>query len=88
MDIDRAMAMLALLLGGRWSHHSAFHHFLEQSHYKVLNKDQWCNILEFSRAIHPDLSNYDEDGACKSLILAPHPHPTPLCSKYFIMVTE
>ncbi|PIK51951.1 putative DCN1-like protein 4 [Apostichopus japonicus] len=68
MDIDRAMAMLALLLGGRWSHHSAFHHFLEQSHYKVLNKDQWCNILEFSRAIHPDLSNYDEDGAWPVLL--------------------
>lgn len=68
MDIDRAKDMLALLLGGRWSHHRSFHHFLEQSNYKVLNKDQWCNILEFSRAIHPDLSNYDEDGAWPVLL--------------------
>ena len=37
---------------------------LQQSKYKVINKDQWCNILEFSRSILPDLSNYDEDGAC------------------------
>ena len=31
----------------------------------MINKDQWCNVLEFSRLIKPDLSNYDEDGACK-----------------------
>ena len=37
----------------------------QQSKYKVINKDQWCNVLEFSRLIQPDLSNYDEDGACK-----------------------
>lgn len=40
--------------------------FLQQSKYKVINKDQWCNVLEFSRTINLDLSNYDEDGACKS----------------------
>ena len=38
---------------------------LQNSKYKVLNRDQWCNVLEFSRSILPDLSNYDEDGACK-----------------------
>ena len=38
---------------------------LQQSKYKVINRDQWCNVLEFSRSINPDLSNYDEDGACK-----------------------
>ena len=37
----------------------------QQSKYKVINRDQWCNVLEFSRLIHPDLNNYDEDGACK-----------------------
>ena len=37
----------------------------QQSKYKVINKDQWCNILEFSRLVNVDLSNYDEDGACK-----------------------
>ncbi|OBS57740.1 hypothetical protein A6R68_11139 [Neotoma lepida] len=35
----------------------------KQSKYKVINKDQWCNVLEFSRTISLDLSNYDEDGA-------------------------
>lgn len=39
--------------------------FLQQSKYRVMNKDQWYNVLEFSRTVHADLSNYDEDGACE-----------------------
>lgn len=69
MDLDTAQAMLTLLLGRQWPLFSQFHQFLEKTKYKVINKDQWCNILEFSRAIRPDLSNYDEDGACKSFTL-------------------
>ena len=38
---------------------------LQQSDYKVINKDQWCNVLEFCRTVKSDLSNYDVDGACK-----------------------
>ncbi|XP_012944207.1 DCN1-like protein 4 [Aplysia californica] len=63
MDIETAKAMLSLVLGKNWPLFSSFHQFLEQAKYKVINKDQWCNILEFSRAIQSDLSNYDEDGA-------------------------
>lgn len=37
----------------------------QQSKYKGMNKDQWYNVLEFSRTINADLSNYDEDGACE-----------------------
>lgn len=63
MDMETARAMLQLLLGRQWSLYGQFNNFLEQSKYKVINKDQWCNILEFSRSIHSDLSNYDVDGA-------------------------
>ncbi|XP_023226657.1 DCN1-like protein 4 isoform X2 [Centruroides sculpturatus] len=42
--------------------------FARQSKYKVINKDQWCNVLEFSRTINSDLSNYDEDGAWPVLL--------------------
>ncbi|GFR96155.1 DCN1-like protein [Elysia marginata] len=63
MDMDTAKAMLSLVLGKNWPLFTYFHQFLEQSKLKVINKDQWCNILEFSRAIQPDLENYDEDGA-------------------------
>ncbi|XP_063242562.1 DCN1-like protein 5 isoform X2 [Bacillus rossius redtenbacheri] len=63
MDVDTAKAMLQLLLGKHWPLFSHFSCFLDQSKYKVINKDQWCNILEFSRSISPDLANYDVDGA-------------------------
>ncbi|GFO22345.1 defective in cullin neddylation protein [Plakobranchus ocellatus] len=63
MDIETAKAMLSLVLGKNWPLFTYFHQFLEQTKLKVINKDQWCNILEFSRAIQPDLENYDEDGA-------------------------
>ena len=65
MDIETAKAMLQLLLGKHWALFGQFNNFLEHSKYKVINKDQWCNILEFSRTIANDLSNYDVDGACK-----------------------
>lgn len=68
MDIETGKAMLQLLLGKHWCLYGLFHQFLEQSKYKVINKDQWCNILEFSRSIKPDLSNYDEDGAWPVLL--------------------
>uniref|UniRef100_A0A8C7GT59 DCN1-like protein n=1 Tax=Oncorhynchus kisutch TaxID=8019 RepID=A0A8C7GT59_ONCKI len=41
---------------------------LQQSKYKVMNKDQWYNVLEFSRTVSTDLSNYDEDGAWPVLL--------------------
>lgn len=63
MDMETAKAMLQLLLGKHWSLFAQFSNFLEHSKYKVINKDQWCNILEFSRTIVSDLSNYDVDGA-------------------------
>ncbi|XP_032452167.1 DCN1-like protein 5 isoform X4 [Nasonia vitripennis] len=63
MDMETARVMLQLLLGRNWPLFSQFAKFLDQSKYKVINKDQWCNILEFSRTISDDLSNYDLDGA-------------------------
>ena len=64
LDIETAKAMLNLLLARQWSLLNSFFQFLDQSRYKVLNKDQWCNILEFSRSVQTDLNNYDVDGAC------------------------
>nr|CAG4646562.1 EOG090X0DAO [Macrothrix elegans] len=63
LDIETAKAMLGLLLGRQWTLLNSFFQFLDQSRYKVLNKDQWCNVLEFSRAVDTDLKNYDVDGA-------------------------
>ncbi|XP_048839241.1 DCN1-like protein 5 [Brienomyrus brachyistius] len=68
LDMDTAKSMLALLLGRTWPLFPVFHQFLEQSRYKVMNKDQWYNVLEFSRTVQADLSNYDEDGAWPVLL--------------------
>jgi DCN1-like protein 4/5 len=69
LDMETAKALLQLLLGKVWPLHAAFQEFLEtQTHYKVINRDQWYNILEFSRSIRSDLSNYDEDGAWPVLL--------------------
>ncbi|NP_001233035.1 uncharacterized protein LOC100163728 isoform X1 [Acyrthosiphon pisum] len=63
MDIETAKLMLNLLLGKQWKLYTLFAKFIDQSKYRVINKDQWCNILEFSRSIATDLANYDIDGA-------------------------
>lgn len=68
LDMETAKSMLALLLGRTWPLFPVFHQFLEQSKYKGMNKDQWYNVLEFSRTINTDLSNYDEDGAWPVLL--------------------
>lgn len=68
MDIEIARGMLSLLLRDRWSLFNYFDTFLSESKYKVINKDQWCNVLEFSRSVNDDLSNYDEDGAWPVLL--------------------
>jgi len=63
MDLETGMAMVRLLLAGRWPLCESFLQFLGCSRHRVVNRDQWNNILEFSRTIAPDLANYDENGA-------------------------
>lgn len=45
-----------------------FSEFLDKSNYNYINSDQWVNILEFSRVILPNLSNYDENSAWPILL--------------------
>uniref|UniRef100_H2YRZ9 Defective in cullin neddylation protein n=1 Tax=Ciona savignyi TaxID=51511 RepID=H2YRZ9_CIOSA len=64
LDLNTANVMLSLLLSKRWSLFPKFQVFLEQTKScRAMNRDQWNNVLEFSRSIQPDLSNYDSDGA-------------------------
>ena len=65
MDLETGLAMLRLLLERRWSLCGAFLRYLGQSRHRVVNRDQWNNILDFSRVVGADLSNYDENGACE-----------------------
>ncbi|XP_061631221.1 LOW QUALITY PROTEIN: DCN1-like protein 5 [Phyllopteryx taeniolatus] len=66
VDMDMAKCMLTLLLGRTWTLFPVFLQFLELSKYKAVNKDQGYKVLEFSRTICTDRTNYDEDVACES----------------------
>jgi hypothetical protein len=55
-----------------YPHMTAFRTFLKEVRvplmriqYKVINMDQWMSILEFSKSVKEDLSDYDENAACK-----------------------
>jgi len=65
LEMNTAKALLKLLLFevNKWPMFHYFIEFLSQSNYTYINLDQWCNILEFSKTIGPDLANYDEDSA-------------------------
>jgi len=69
IDLATADALLALVLGNRYPHTEPLRQYLkEQTTYKSVNLDQWMNILEFSRSIKADLSNYDENSAWPVLL--------------------
>ncbi|XP_065828567.1 DCN1-like protein 4 [Oscarella lobularis] len=68
LETSAARIMLSILFEDVWPDLPSFLQFLELSDYRVINKDQWFNILEFSRTVSTDLKNYDEDGAWPVLL--------------------
>lgn len=68
LDKATAVEMIRMLLVDRWSETSVFLRYLEQCAYRVVNRDQWNNILEFAQTIRADCANYDEDGAWPVLL--------------------
>ncbi|KAI8422007.1 hypothetical protein MSG28_009912 [Choristoneura fumiferana] len=69
LDTATARALLGVLLP-RWALRPALAEFLAREglarRYRVVNRDQWCNILEFSRTVDTQLVHYDADGACQA----------------------
>eukprot|EP01129_Flabellula_baltica_P016800 TRINITY_DN911_c0_g1_i3.p1 TRINITY_DN911_c0_g1~~TRINITY_DN911_c0_g1_i3.p1 ORF type:complete len:266 (-),score=61.27 TRINITY_DN911_c0_g1_i3:31-828(-) len=67
IDIETAGEVLNLIVGDK-PHIQSFITFLgSQDEYKVINKDQWMSIYEFSETIN-SIEDYDEDGAWPVLI--------------------
>jgi DCN1-like protein 1/2 len=65
---DTAVALWQLLLPGRWPAAAAWCDFVPQQGLKTVTQDTWAQVLEFSRAVKPDLSNYDPEGAWPSIL--------------------
>ena len=69
LELDTATALLSVLLSDKWCLVESFVTFLQkQKQYRVINRDQWYSILEFSQAMQSDLSNYDPNGAWPVLL--------------------
>jgi hypothetical protein len=68
IDTDMAMAMLNILLKSRWALLPRFLEHLQSKKVKVINRDQWNSLFEFSNTILPDMSNYDENDAWPLLL--------------------
>ena len=61
IDRETTTLMLNVLLRGRWVGLAKFLQFLEDTDVKVVNKDQWCSVYEFSHTVgdpvlHPNRS--------------------------------
>ncbi|GAM24096.1 hypothetical protein SAMD00019534_072710 [Acytostelium subglobosum LB1] len=65
LELESACAMLSLILTPKYPHVQQLIDFLQnhQKSYRGVNSDQWLSIFEFMKLIHPDGSNYDENGA-------------------------
>mmetsp|Transcript_9939 Transcript_9939/g.11524 ORF Transcript_9939/g.11524 Transcript_9939/m.11524 type:complete len:249 (+) Transcript_9939:357-1103(+) len=69
LALDTAIGMWKLLFEGRsWPLMDDWCTFIAERHRKAVSKDTWVQLLDFTKAIKPDLSNYDPEGAWPCLI--------------------
>jgi DCN1-like protein 4/5 len=69
LELDTSKALLSIILSDKWGLLGQFLTYLDhQKQYRVINKDQWFNIHEFSQTVKSDLSNYDPNGAWPVLL--------------------
>jgi Cullin binding len=66
IEKDMILALLTMVLDkNRAPHLDYFVEFLKGCSHQRITLDQWDSFLQFQHSIKVDLSNYDEDGACK-----------------------
>ncbi|KXZ49891.1 hypothetical protein GPECTOR_19g342 [Gonium pectorale] len=68
IPMDLAVAAWRLLLPGRFRLLDRWCAFAAASQSRVVTEDTWRQVLDFSRTIHEDLSNYDTAGAWAVLL--------------------
>ncbi|KZT70207.1 DUF298-domain-containing protein [Daedalea quercina L-15889] len=69
IDMETASAFWSVLVVPKYPLMSDILQFInEKGTYKGVNKDLWTMTLEFCRAVQPDLSNYDPEGAWPTML--------------------
>ncbi len=68
-QVETALAAWQLLLSGRFRLLHRWCDFIKSlQSLRVISEDQWWQILDFSRTVHEDLSNFDPSGAWALLL--------------------
>ncbi|CDO68877.1 hypothetical protein BN946_scf185000.g20 [Trametes cinnabarina] len=69
IDIETACAFWSVLVAPKYPIMNDILKFIaDKGTYKGVNKDLWNMTLEFCRTVHPDLSNYETDGAWPTML--------------------
>ena len=67
LPLDVAVPLWQLLLESRFALLSLWCDFVQEYHKKAISRDTWNLLLDFSRNVKGDLSNYDADGMQRAL---------------------
>jgi len=60
---DFAIVIWKIVLKNKFKHLNKWITFIQEKHQKAISKDTWNQVLEFTRVINDDMSNYDPTGA-------------------------